>query len=124
MITLKQVEKDERWAFTVIKKFVHNHPIFLSFAGIITFIVVMLAVNTIMLLAAVGGGMAEQHAHERLVTGEMSVDEYVSLINVLNIAVTLYNFVAICIRLAIGALITIMVYIGFKEYLKYRRDNL
>lgn len=124
MITIKQVEKDERWAFTVIKKFIKDHPVFLMMAGTIFLIFALLAINTIMLCAAVGISNIQTHGHEQLLSGEMTPEYYSNLLNVLNIAIFFYNSISISLSFIISGIILLVFYYGFKFYLQYKRDNL
>lgn len=124
MITLKEVEKDERWATTVIKNFMYDHPIFVTFISTILLIFVLSALSIIMMLAATGGGLAEQNANTRYLNGEITAQEYHTFSVALDVAVFCYNFIDALVGFVVGLYILILSYGAFKYYLKYNKDNL
>jgi hypothetical protein len=124
MITLKQVEKDERWAVTVIKNFITNHPIFTSFASIIILMFIIAVVGVIMMMAAVGGGVVEKTWKDKIESGQITLQEYQGYSIVMDIMLFCYNFINAFIGFVVGAFILFWSYIGFKEFLRYNRDVL
>lgn len=124
MITLKEVEKDERWAITVTKNFMYDHPIFVTFISTVILIFILSALSIVMMLAATGGGLAEQTANTRYLNGEITSQEYNMFNMALNFAVFCYNFIDALVGLVVGLYILILSYGAFKYYLKYNRDNL
>jgi hypothetical protein len=124
MITLKQVEKDERWAWKALSNFIENHPIFTYFGGIAALLFVFMSVTIIMMLAAVGGGCIETKSKEMLASGEITIHQFNTNMWVVDVVSWHYGFISTLIDFAIGGIILILLYKMFKEYLKYKRDNL
>ena len=124
MITLKQVEKDERLAWKTLSNFVEEHPIFTYLGGAAALIFVFMSMTIIMMLAAVGGGYIETQSREMLVSGQITTHQYITNMWVVDVVSWHYNFIATLIDFAIGGIILILIYKIFKEYLKYNRDNL
>lgn len=124
MITYKQVNKDERWAWKVISNFAEDHPIFTYLGGAATLIFVFFSVTVIMMLAAVGGGAIETNSREMLASGEITVQQFNTNMWVVDVVAWHYNFISTLIDFAIGGIILVLLYKIFKEYLKYKRDNL
>jgi len=124
MITLKQVEKDERWAWKVLSNFAEDHPIFTYLGGAAALIFVFMSVTVIMMLAAVGGGCIETTSKEMFASGEITLQQYATNLWVVDVVAWHYNFISVLIDFAIGGIILILLYKIFKEYLKYNRDNL
>jgi len=124
MVTFKQFEKDEHWAITVITKFIHNHPfaVLLLSSAFILFIIAVLSV--IMMLAIVGGGYAENHFNEQFASGQITHHEYNSLTMGMGVILWCYNFIDALVGFIMGLIILLWAYTGFREYLKYKRDNL
>jgi uncharacterized membrane protein YdcZ (DUF606 family) len=124
MITYKQVHKDERWAWKVLSNFVEEHPIFTYFGGIAALLFVFMSVTIIMMLAAVGGGYIETNSTEMFAAGEITLQQFNTNMWVVDIATWHYYFISTLIDFVIGGIILILLYRMFKEYLKYKRDNL
>ena len=124
MITFRQFKKDERWAITVITKFIHNHPIatLLISTTIIAFIIV--ALGFVMMLAAVGGGYAETNFKDQFESGQITPREYHLLTMGMGIFIWCYNFIDALVGFIMGFVILLWTYIGLEEYLIYKRDNL
>jgi len=124
MITLKQVEKDERLALKTLSNFVKEHPIFTYLGGAAALLFVFMSMTIIMMLAAVGGGCVETQSRDMLVSGQITPQQYITNMWVVDTVIWHYNFIATLIDFAIGGIILILLYKIFKEYLKYNRDNL
>jgi hypothetical protein len=124
MITYKQVHKDETWAWKAISNFAENHPIFTYLGSAIALIFVFFSVTIIMMMAAVGGGCIEKTSQEMLASGEITVQQFNTNMWVVDVVAWHYNFISTLIDFAIGGIILILLYKIFKEYLKYKRDNL
>jgi uncharacterized membrane protein YdcZ (DUF606 family) len=124
MITLKQVEKDERWAWKSLSNLANDHPFFTYIGGSIAAIFVFMSVTIIMMLAAVGGGAIETKSKEMLASGEITIYQYNTNMWVVDVAAWHYNFISTLIDFAVGAIIVILLYKIFKEYLKYNKENL
>jgi uncharacterized membrane protein YdcZ (DUF606 family) len=124
MITLKQVEKDERLAWKTLSNFAEEHPIFTYLGGTATLLFVFMSMTIIMMLAAVGGGCIETKSKEMLASGEITIYQFNTNMWVVDTVAWHYNFIATLIDFAIGGIILILIYKIFKEYLKYNRDNL
>ncbi len=124
MITLKQVEKDERWAWKVLSNFAEEHPIFTYLGGAAALIFVFMSMTIIMMLAAVGGGCIETKSREMLASGEITFYQFNTNMWVVDVVAWHYNFISVLIDFAIGGIILVLIYKIFKEYLKYNRDNL
>ena len=124
MITLKQVEKDERFAWKTLSKFANDHPFFTYIGGSLAAIFVFMSVTIIMMLAAVGGGAIETRSREMLASGEITAQQFNTNMWVVDLASWHYGFISTLIDFAIGGIIIVLLYKIFKEYLKYNRDNL
>lgn len=124
MITLKQVEKDERWAWKVLSNFAEEHPIFTYLGGITALLFIFMSITIIMMLAAVGGGCIETQSKEMLASGEITIQQFATNMWVVDVAAWHYGFISTLIDFAIGGIILVLLYKIFKEYLKYNRDNL
>jgi hypothetical protein len=124
MITLKQVEKDERWAWKSLSNFANDYPYLVYLGAAAALIFVLMSLMIIMLLAAVGGGYIETNSKEMLASGEITTQQFITNMWVLDIAAWHYNFILTLINFTIGGIILALIYIAFKEYLKYKRDNL
>ena len=124
MITLKKAEAAERKIITGAKNFCTTYPVFTAFVLVLVVLFTFVAINIIMLFAAVGGGTIEHNAREQVISGDMSYPDYVNLIHVLNVGVFFYNYLAIAMRLVLTAILIFLIYIAYKEYLIYKHDNL
>lgn len=121
MITIREIEKDERHAAYVIKKFIQNHPIFVLLGSTIGLVMALWSFVIIMLLAAVGGNQLDTILKGQVCSGQITISTYNLLMGVV---LTIYNTYSILINFTISAIILVWLYIAFKEYLKYKRDNL
>lgn len=124
MITLKQLEKDEHWAWKVLSNFANDHPYFTYLGAAAILIFVLMSLMIIMLLAAVGGGYIEMNSKDMLASGQITIDQFRTNMWVLDVASWHYNFLLTLVNFAIGGIVLSLIYIAFKEYLKYKRDNL
>jgi len=121
MITIRELEKDERHAAYVIKKFIQNQPIFILLVSTIGVCIALFTFTIIMLLAAVGGNQLDIALKGQVCSGQLPVSSYNILMGVV---LTIYNTYSILINFTISVIILVWLYIIFKEYLKYKRDNL
>lgn len=78
MITYKQVDKDERWAWKVLSNFVEEHPIFTYLSGAVALLFVFMSMTIIMMLAAVGGGCVETQSREMFASGEITTQQFIT----------------------------------------------
>lgn len=124
MITLKQVEKDERWAWKTVSNFANDYPHLTYIGATAALIFVLMSLMIIMLLAAVGGGAIETQSKEMLASGEITFQQYATNMWVLDVAAWHFNFLLTLINFVIGGIVVTLLYVAFKEYLKYKRDNL
>lgn len=124
MITLKQVEKDERWALKVVSNFANKYPYTVTFLALAAFIFVLMSLMIIMLLAAIGGGHIETNSVEMFMSGQITAEQFNTNMWVVDVAAWHYNFLLTLINFAVGGIILALIYFVFKEYLKYKRDNL
>ena len=124
MITLKQVEKDERLAWKTLSNFAEEHPIFTYLGGAAALIFVFMSMTIIMMLAAIGGGCIETQSRAMLASGDITIQQFNTNLWVVDVVAWHYNFISTLIDFAIGGIILILLYKIFKEYLKYNRDNL
>jgi hypothetical protein len=121
MITIREIERDERHAGYVIKKFIERHTFFSLVVATIGILFATASFTMIMLLAAVGGSQLENALKSQLCSGQITIVTYNMILGTM---ITIYNFYSILINFIISAVIVIWLYIIFKEYLKYKRDNL
>jgi len=121
MITIRQVERDEHYALHIIRKFIKRHTLFSYIVITLVIIVAISLFCIIMLLGAVGGNQLDIALQKQVCLGEITPGEY-SMI--MNSAITAYNIVSIGMNIIIAWVILFWMYIIFKEYLKYKRDNL
>jgi hypothetical protein len=124
MITIKQVEKDERLAIKTVKDFIYNHQGFVILLLMVLATAFALAYTIIMIGAALGFGMAENNMKESLLAGEVSVQDYLQFESVMDIVFVIYTSVRACVIFIFTGILMTLVYFAFKEYLKYKRDNL
>lgn len=124
MITYKQVDKDERFAWKTLSKFVENHPYITYIGGSFAIIFVFFSMTIIMMLAAVGGGAIETHSREMLASGEITFQQYATNMWVVDVAAWHYNFILTLMDIALLGIVLLLFYSVFKEYLKFKRDNL
>jgi hypothetical protein len=124
MITIKQVEKDERLALTTIKRVIKKYPMALSLSTTLILTFIIICMHIMLFLAAVGGGYLETTVHNQFVAGIISCQSYNAVMFTMNILGGLYNLMLIILDFAVGGIILFWLYILFKEYLIYKRDNL
>lgn len=124
MITYKQIDKDERFAWKTLSNFVKDHPYFTYIGGSIAGIFVFFSMTIIMMLAAVGGGTIETHSREMLATGEITFHQYATNMWLVDVVAWHYNFILTLMNLALLGIVILLFYNVFKEYLKFKRDNL
>lgn len=125
MITYKQINKDERLAIKTVSKFWSDHSLVIYTIIIpILFILMFASWTIIMMLAAVGGGAIEKSFDEQFASGQITTYQYNVDMKIMDIVAWDYNFWIVLARFAIGAIILLLLYVGFKEYLKYKRDYL
>lgn len=124
MVTIREVEQDERWMMYVIKKFIQKYPISISITLTLVIMFILTSLGIIMMFAATGGGYVETNLKVQLSNGEIPFEYYTTTMKIMDIIVVMYNFIGVLMDFAVAGLILFWSYIGFKTYLKYKRDNL
>jgi len=124
MITLKQVEKDEQWAITVIKTFFSQYPV-IAWSGILIIaLILFISIGMVMMLAGTGGGCIEKTLYDKYQMGDLTLKDLSLTLFALNTAYIFYEFITVVLDFIFAGIICILFYISFKQYLKYKRDNL
>lgn len=121
MITIREIEKDERHAAYVIKKFIQTHPVFVLLASTIGVCFAIVIFSIIMLLGVVGGNQVSIVMQKEVCEGQMTLGTYGFIMNSLTI---IFNSVGVIMNFVISFIIVFWIYVIFREYLKYKRDNL
>lgn len=121
MITLKQVEKDERRAIYVIKTFIQRHPIFSYSLITVAVLIAIMLFSVIMLLGVIGGNEVNIALQRNVCAGEITPGVYNMIMGGLT---TTFNIVSTGMTFIVSFIIVFWTYVGFREYLKYKRDNL
>lgn len=124
MTTIREVEKYERRLISASKKIIKNNSKITYLTLTLIILGCIVSLWCILLLATTGGSLVIIKVGEQVSDGQLPVEQYNLLITFIYYIADLMNIAVIITHIVLAGIIIAWSYIGFKVYLRYKKDNL
>ena len=124
MTTIREVEKYEHRLISASKKIIKNNSEITYLTLTLIILGCIVSLWCILLLATTGGNLIVIKIGEQVSDGQLTGEQYNLLITFIYYIADLMNIAVIITHIVLAGIIIAWFYVGFKAYMRYKRDNL